>query len=308
MSRKTLIISDGKPGHLNQALALAAIAGLDTAQAVAAFSAPWKKALCYALAKFRIYTESLCPIALPAGDFEQIIAVSSSAYYPALALGKRLGLPVIALMKPSGFCLGDFEHIFCPAYDNPPARGNITPLPITPCARPESFYTDAVADFKTKTDCSGKAVSIILGGDSKLCHMDAEIVRKWLTDIFTLTPEHKHWVTTSRRTPEAVERVVDLFDFDYKLVYSREQYNPIPAFLMLSDYLFVTSDSASMVSECVSCGSSKVELLKMQAKRPSKFDRFTKQLAMNGNLHIFGGSLGKANVKIDLAPIIRRIL
>lgn len=313
-----LIVSDGKPGHVNQARALCSMLDADSTEAVAAYPHRAAKAAGYILDKIGLFTSGPFSLKWAEGDkvinsdhisghFAGIVAVSSSAYYPAKVLGRKLDLPVVALMYPRGF-RSDFAHILCPAYDNPPAAANITPLPITLCSREASFYEEMTADFGRQFGYTQPAVAVIIGGDNKYEQVTAAVTKKNLEQIFALTPNHQHWVTTSRRTSPDVEAVVESFPFDYALIYSKKQYNPIPAFLQLSDYLFATSDSASMVSECVCTGTAKVEILKNASKRPSKFDRFITDLQHLGAVHIFDGTLGAADKKIDLKDTITQAL
>jgi uncharacterized protein len=300
---RVLTITDGKPGHFNQARALCSIMGWQSSEAVAGYCCKAAKGLTYMLDRLGIYRESAFRLEYENAAYDAVVAVGSASYYPAKVISRRLGIPAIALMYPRGFS-SDFAHILCPAYDNPPEADNITPLPVTLSSRGAVFFMDAVDDFKTRTDINGPAVSVIIGGGNKYGDVCPRQIQTQLEQIFELTGGAKHWVTTSRRTSGEVERVVESFPFDYKLIYSREQYNPIPAFIALSERIFVTSDSASMISECVSEGRAKIEILKNKPKRKSKFDRFLAGLVENGNAHIFDGSLGDAGKKVSVKKIV----
>ena len=106
-----------------------------------------------------------------------------------------------------------------------------------------------------------------------------------------------------------MEAIIEAMPFDYSLINSRDAYNPIPAFIQLCDRLFVTSDSASMISECASFGSAKVEvLMNRQLKSPNKFEELIKGLADLNAVHIFDGSLGNADSKIDLHSLLDGLL
>ena len=116
-------------------------------------------------------------------------------------------------------------------------------------------------------------------------------------------------MTTSRRTPADVEAVIESLPFDYRLINSRDPYNPVPAFIQLCDRLFVTSDSASMVSECASFGTAAVEVLvNRQLKTPNKFEELIQGLEKRNAVHIFDGTLGAANCKIDLKGQLQEVL
>jgi mitochondrial fission protein ELM1 len=127
-----------------------------------------------------------------------------------------------------------------------------------------------------------------------------------MEQIFALTEGMEHWVTTSRRTPPEVEQIVECLPFDFRLINSRDPYNPVPAFIALCERLFVTSDSASMISECASFGAAPVEILmNRQLKSPNKFEELIRGLEAHGAVHVFDGSLGDAAKKIDLGNLLR---
>lgn len=312
---KTLIISDGKPGHVNQARALCGLMNWPSVEAVVDYPARPAKAAGYLFDWFGFYTTGHFRICHEADgnpvefspDIQVIVAVGSASYYPAKVLGRQWNIPVVALMYPRGFKT-NFSHILCPAYDNPPQENNITTLPITLCGRDAAFYEKMTEDFGKRCAYTLPAVSVIIGGDNKYGKILSNKMNEQLTQIFELTPNHQHWVTTSRRTTEEVERIVQSFPFDYQLIFSKEQYNPIPAFITLSEYLFVTSDSASMLSECVSAGHAYVEVLKNTSKKTSKFDQFVNNLQTLGCVHIFDSTLGQANRKISLEDEIKAAL
>ena len=98
------------------------------------------------------------------------------------------------------------------------------------------------------------------------------------------TTNHEIWVTTSRRTPPDVEAVVDSFPFDYKLLYSKDHFNPIPAFVSLARVLYVTAESTGMLSEACTFGTAEVHALDNLKSGPHKFRRFIDDLTSAGHL------------------------
>ena len=129
---------------------------------------------------------------------------------------------------------------------------------------------------------SPKAVAFVIGGPNKCSTMTADWMRSQLDEAFAATPGCEHWVTTSRRTPPDVEAVVDSFPFDYKLIYSRDHFNPIPAFVMLADRLYVTAESTGMISEACSFGNAEVCVLDNLKPGHHKFRRFIDSLRRDG--------------------------
>ena len=133
-----------------------------------------------------------------------------------------------------------------------------------------------------------------MGGPNKCSTLSADWMRSELEKIFAkYRSEHELWVTTSRRTPPDVEAVVDSFPFDYKLLYSKDHFNPIPAFVSLARALYVTAESTGMLSESCTFGAAEVHALDNLNPGPHKFRRFIEDLAAAGHL---GGTR-----KIDLS-------
>ena len=203
----------------------------------------------------------------------------------------------------------NFTHIFAPAYDHPPQRANITELPLNLCATDDSFFQEKAQAFRAKHPSSKPAVGFVIGGPNAISDIVPLQLEQQLKQIFSLTEGMERWVTTSRRTPSEVEALIERLPFDYTLINSRDAYNPIPAFIQLCDRLCVTSDSASMISECASFGTAKVDiLLNRQLKSPNKFEELIGGLETQGAVHVFDGTLSTADRKIDLGPLLRETM
>jgi mitochondrial fission protein ELM1 len=303
-----LILTDGKPGHENQSVALCRHLGLDFEKVIVSY--PWKpaKALSYLFDRLGIYTGKIFSIAdrrLPIGVFDVVISTGSTSFYPNKVIARKLKIPNIAILNPKGY-RPDFTKILCPAYDHPPKRDNIIELPLNLCAADKSFFVEKAEEFKTKhVQQKPKPVGFIIGGPNAVSTIHAAEIRKQFERAFALTEGCERWVTTSRRTPTDVEAVIESLPFDYRLINSRDPYNPVPAFIQLCDRLFVTSDSASMVSECASFGTASVEILmNQQLKIPNKFQELIQGLEKFNAVHIFDGTLGSAGQKIDLRALL----
>ena len=108
----------------------------------------------------------------------------------------------------------------------------------------------------------------------------------------------QYWVTTSRRTPPEVEAVVDSYPWDYKLLYSKDHFNPIPAFVKLAKKLYVTAESTGMLSESCTFGTAEVVALDNLNPGPHKFRRFVEDLRKGGYVD--------GNRKVDLSAQFAR--
>jgi len=302
---KALILTDGKPGHENQSMALCRHLNCDFELANVSYPKKTSKTLSYLLDRFNIYSDKLFNSVTPNSTFDILVSTGSTTFYPNKVIARKLGIPNVAILNPNGY-RPDFSAVFCPAYDHPPKRENVVELPINLCAADEKFFDEKTEEFKTKHTPQSPSVGIIIGGPNAVSDIDPTALKSQLEEIFQLTEGRERWVTTSRRTPKEVEEIVEAMPFDYRLINSRDSYNPIPAFIQLCERLFVTSDSASMISEAASFGTAKVELLmNRQLKTPNKFEGLFQGLEKQNAVHIFDGTLGDADTKIDLGPILR---
>ena len=147
---------------------------------------------------------------------------------------------------------------------------------------------------------------MIIGGPNAAATLTPDALKRDLDRLFALTEGRERWVTTSRRTPPEVEALVADYPFDYTLLFSRDTFNPIPAFVTLCERLFVTADSTGMISEAVTHGTASVEVLMTLKNTASKFGRFLHNLEKEGAVHFFDGTLGDAARKVDLTPAFER--
>ncbi len=303
-----LILTDGKPGHVNQSIAFCKNIGLDYELVEINYRSNVGKALSYLLDILRVYTSRLFTSLIPQSTFDILISTGSTTFYPNKVLARKLGLPNIAILNPSGY-RPDFNAILCPAYDHPPKQENVIELPLNLCAADSAFFEEKAAEFETKHAAQTPAVGFIIGGPNAVSDIDPVALKKQLEQAFALTEGCERWVTTSRRTPKEIEELIEALLFDYTLINSRDPYNPVPAFIQQCDRLFVTSDSASMVSEAASFGSANVEILmNRHLKSPNKFEELFYELEKRGAVHVFDGTLGSADSKIDLTPLLKLAL
>ena len=292
-SGRLLILSDGKPGHVNQSIAFARHLDLDYDISSVAFKWRGGKALSYLFSQAHIYLSALFASDISSGRYAAVVSAGSGTYYANRTLARQLQCKSIAIMLPNGYPF-DFDLIVAQQHDNPPSQSNIISIPINlTYVEPQGIVREAPGE---------KYISLIIGGDSHHCQMDVVLLKKQLETIFPLFPHHKVWLTTSRRTSPVVESMLRQFEYDRAVYYSDEPINPIPDFLQHSDYVFLTADSSSMISEAVSFGQSCVEVLPLSTKaaQNTKLDQLVARLNEQNCLHLFDGHIGHASHKIDL--------
>ena len=291
---KALILTDGKAGHENQSKAFARALGCDFDLVPIKFRSKAAKALSYLFDHIGIHTLRLfadCQLGISSSpqNYRLVIGTGSGTFYAAKTVAKMLGVPCGVVLYPRGYRIDSFNCILAPAFDNPPPAPNTVEIPVNLVAADAEFYAAGVKAFRERHAESGRpAVAVIVGGPNKCSTMSPEWMRAQLESIFAAhskgsndqTPEI--WVTTSRRTPPEVEAVIDSFPFDYKLLYSRDHFNPIPAFVSLASHLYVTAESTGMLSEACSFGKAEVHVLDNLKPGPHKFRRFAESCAARG--------------------------
>ncbi len=308
-----LILTDGKPGHENQSKALAEGLGCSFDLLPCAYPTKGRKALSYLCDRVgaRPDLADVLPGARRAAAARRpdvLIGAGSNTFYSLKLLRRALGVPCAAILTPGGYRLGGFDAILAPAFDDPPARPNVFPIPtnLTP-ARPGFYAAQTAAFYERHVMRKDRAVGVIVGGRNPVADVSPDWLGTQLEAIFAATEGCERWVTTSRRTSPEAEAVVDAFPFDYKLLFSRDRFNPIPAFVTECERLFVTADSTGMLSEAVAVGHAAVEVLDNLTVATGKFARFVDNLCAEGYAHRFDGALGEARRKVSLGPTLEAL-
>lgn len=293
--QKAIILTDGKAGHENQSKAFARSLGLDFELVPVKFKSPFHKALSYLLDRLGVRTVGLLqgldglsaeppnhPTTQPPNHLT-VIGTGSGTFYAAKALARRMGAKCGVVLYPRGYALSSFDCILAPSFDNPAERLNVVEIPANLVANDAEFYEKGVASFAARhAGPTDNLVGVIVGGPNKCSAMSADWMRAGLDEIFAANRGAQMCVTTSRRTPADVEAVVDSYPWDYKLIYSKDHFNPIPAFVKLAKRLYVTAESTGMLSEACTFGSAEVVALDNLNPGPHKFRRFVENLRAGG--------------------------
>lgn len=278
-----IILTDGKAGHENQSRAFARALGCEATVVPVQFKSKVHKSLSYLFDRVGVRTLSLFDTFDAPAEANVVIGTGSGTFYAAKSLAKRLNTKCGVVLYPRGYDINSFDCVMAPSFDSPSKASNVVEIPANLVASDEAFYEKGVSAFREKYSPSDrKAVAVIVGGPNKCSTMSAEWMRARLDEIFAASKGCEMWVTTSRRTPADVEAVVDSYAWDYRLIYSRDHFNPIPAFVKLADRLYVTAESTGMLSEACTFGSAEVVPLDNLNPGPHKFRRFVEGLVEAG--------------------------
>lgn len=289
MSKKVLIISDGKPGHLNQSIAFCKIKNIEYDILEISFKLKLYKLLSYILDQVDLY--SLDFFDFTTKDFSKynaFVSTGSNTYYFNKVIAKKYHKKSIVLMFPKSYKLATFDYIIAQKHDNPPKLGNIITLPLN------LSFNDPKGVFKQ--DQNKKSIGIIIGGDNDIFTMDIERIREFLDMIFSKYKPYLKYITTSRRTPQKIEKLILEYNFDYQVIYSKTpQINPISDFINHCEEIFVTIDSTSMLSEVRANSYGKVHIIDL--KSDNKDTKF----------HKLAHNIMKIDSKVDFQEYLQKV-
>lgn len=299
MSRRMLIVSDGRAGHENQSVALAKHldAAYDVVRVMPRFG--WSKAFALLGDRLGLYVPGIFSIEeVPKEEYDYVVGCGSTTYYTVKRLAKMLYAKSVAMMLPKGYRY-DFDIIFAQMHDGPPKKENIKTLPVN------LAYVQPQGLFK-KGD--KPVIGIVIGGENDTYRMSRGGMEAYLDEIVSrFGTTHTLAVSTSPRTPPEIEALVASYHLDYTIIYSEEPVNPIPDFLAQCELVFITSDSTSMLSEAVSFGNSAVVVLPLESKKEGKHQRFIEMLEKEEYVHVFDGSIKYRTRKVELARALQKV-
>ena len=244
-------------------------------------------------------------------DCKVIISCGRKSVIPSIALKKRLGKEIfnIHIQNPK-VSLKHFDLVVSPEHDN---------------LIGDNVLTNAGAiHYLTKKEISQnlkylklekekkQIVAFIIGGPNKYYDYSEEQVHYIFNKIKTLfTPDKfKIIIIPSYRTPEDVmKKAFNTFNFNHHVVKEVDKKAYLSA-LALADFIVVTGDSISMISEAAVTGKP-VYIAMMKSKRNSKrfnifYNQF-KNLGIVKNLEdrVDNWSYDKLDEVNRIAPIIK---
>jgi hypothetical protein len=288
--KRVLIISDGKPGHLNQSVAFCKIKNIDYDILEVKFKSKFHKILSYLLDRVNFFTESLFEehkVFYP--DFyDAVVSTGSGTYYFNKLIGQKYNKKSVALMLPKSYKYENFYYIIAQEHDYPPILNNIIKLPLN-----LSFTTPKGYVIRDETK---KSLAIIIGGNNALFSMNKAAIKEKIDAIFIKYPTYLKYITTSRRTSFEVESLINEYSFDYKLIYSKEpNINPIGDFIDICDEFFITIDSTSMLSEVRANSDANINIIDLESKK------------QNTKYHKLAEIVNNMNKKIDFKKLLKEV-
>ncbi len=338
--RNILILSDGKTGHLRQSQAVAEnVAGYlkdkGINSSVTAIEVKYKNKLvrhalavcatfagkyacfgCFCCLKNFLKKDSYELLIKNSADI--IISCGASTAAVNYILSKNNQSKSIVIMRPSILSLKKFDLVVMPRHDNPPGKNNVA---VTDGAlnlindeylKEQSYKLTSV--LRSSSFVPRFYIGFLIGGDTK----DFKLSKGLLKDIigrlksFAEKESAAILVTTSRRTPAAIEQlIVDEFGGYPRcklLVIANKENLPfaVGGILGLAKITIVSPESISMVSEAASSGR---HIIVFKSEVSHRHKDFLTYLARKQYIHLVGAlELAAALNKIQVeAPRINTL-
>lgn len=265
------VLSDGKPGHYNQSLAVAEALQTIEPSVVHQISVKVGKVGKYLLRGLlnrkwgrwmlkHLFSPTAATlfydVNLPEGKPDFIVSSGKDTSMLNAVLGIWYGAKMLYVGHPKKLDNRLFTHVLTVlslGFDNEIVLDVAPTLP----------YKGDIEVFcrKYNIDPNARYWSLLIGGDGAGYHYTQQEIDA-LIEFVNATSEQVQWlVTTSRRTPNDFEsQMQQQMKATVFVAYNQKPEKVIGGFLSISERVFVTEESASMVSEAVASGKPVVTL------------------------------------------------
>jgi len=297
---KCWIITEGMAGTENQCLGVAEALGITPEVKRITLRQPWKMLSPYLGFE---NAHSFTPL-LKAPWPDLLIASGRKSIAAARYIKKASGGKTFTVqIQDPRISPGHFDLVAVPRHD--PTRGeNVIVTSAAPNRITKARLDAARKEFAPLFETLPRPrVAVLIGGSSKAYTMTPAIMEQLAAQLSAL--KAGLMITTSRRTGEENEAILykALTDKDDTFIWDGQGANPYFGMLAWADYIIVTADSASMLSEAASTGKPVYRIdLKGGSKR---INALHKTLEDRGAVRPFTGTLEHWNYEpLDDANIV----
>lgn len=284
---RILIVSDGKPGHFNQSLGVVAqLPEAEFDQFEVRFKSKFRddllrlifilfgglrfpKYLLKLLFRFAL-TDSVCQKALEYENkgYDVVISTGSSVAVINLILSRLNGAKSVVCTRPSPVGIRLFDLAILPKHQWPKHNPKDPKKVVRTLGVPNRIGPESIAklraDVQAELKLSDKLrLGVLVGGNEPHYSISLETAKRLIDSLLKASDlmDAEIALTTSRRTPTEVEKLVELMLSKQKRCAllaiaggTIAVSNPVPLILAISDIVIVTEDSFSMVCEAASSG------------------------------------------------------
>lgn len=282
------IVTEGIAGTENQCLGVAEALGIDAQVHRVALKQPWKSLSPYlgfeCASTFEPQFEEPWPDLLIASGRKSIAA---ARYIKKASGGKTF---TVQIQDPR-ISPANFDLVAVPEHD--PTRGdNVLVTKAAPNRITDEKLENAREQFAAFEKIKAPRVAVLIGGTSKDYTLTANITKKLILRLQHLNAGLM--ITASRRTGVQNEEMLKAaFEDTDHYIWGGVADNPYFGLLAWADFILVTADSASMISEACTTGKP-VYMIGMDKNHPEKagrIDKLHQTLKKSGCLRDFEGEL-----------------
>jgi len=245
-------------------------------------------------------------------DCKVIISCGRKSVIPSIALKKRLGSEIFNIhIQDPKISFKYFDLIVSPEHDNLKGENIINTTGAIHYLTKKEIM-DNSQYLAIEKDKRKELVAFIIGGPNKYYKYSEKQIHELFNKVKTLfTPDKfKIIVIPSYRTPENILKMAfNTFNDDHHVVKTIDKKAYLSA-LAISNYIVVTCDSTSMISEAAITGKP-VYIAMMRSFKPTgRFKKFYSQLRNLGITRELGNSVenwsyNKLSEVTRIAPIVK---
>ncbi|NCT41409.1 MAG: hypothetical protein GW778_07100 [Alphaproteobacteria bacterium] len=269
-------------GTQNQCVAVAEALGVSFETKQISLKEPWKS-----LSPFMGFERSYSFSPALHGPWPDLViasgrkSIAASRYIKRMSKGKSF---TVQIQDPRTD-LRDFDLVAVPYHD--PARGeNVIVSDGAPNRVTQARLEAAMREFPQFGIMSSPRVAVLIGGSSKAYTMSEGVTNTLAAQLRGL--DAQLMVTSSRRTGAKNEAILRRA-LPNAYFYDGSGPNPYFAMLAAADYILVTADSASMISDACSSGKP-TYMINLEGGHP-RIDKLHNHLQDLGALRVFEGNL-----------------
>ena len=245
-------------------------------------------------------------------DCKVIISCGRKSVIPSIALKKRLGNQIFNIhIQDPKTSFKHFDLIVSPKHDNLKGENIINTTGAIHYLTKKEIL-DNSKYLEIDKDKRRELVAFIIGGPNKYYKYSEKQINKLFNKVKTLftSDKFKIIVIPSYRTPENILKMAfNTFNDDHHVVKTIDKKAYLSA-LAISNYIVVTCDSTSMISEAAITGKP-VYIAMMRSFKPTgRFKKFYSQLRELGITReledtVESWSYNKLNEVTRIAPIVK---
>ena len=304
---KALLLTQGMHGMISQAEGLAKALGLSYKHQKIELKSFWS----LIPPKISPISENLVKNKFVC-DCKVIISCGRKSVIPSIALKKRLGNEIFNIhIQDPKISFKHFDLIVSPDHDNLNGENIINTTGAIHYLTKKEIL-DNSQYLGLEKDKRRELVAFIIGGPNKYYKYSEKQIHELFNKVKTLfTPDKfKIIVIPSYRTPENILKIAfNTFNVDHHVVKTIDK-NAYLSALAISNYIVVTCDSTSMISEAAMTGKPVYIAMLKSFKPTGRFKKFYSQLRDLGITRelentVSSWSYNKLNEVIRIAPIVK---